>query len=396
MVQVYSMSSTVYFLQTNMSLVKFVNIDNLRIARENMGLDSFEVSKKLSKAKELKDMVAEWEAGTSLPKWSQLETLASLYDISELLLCSNENIQRHKSVPDYRTSSNKGENVKISKLINLVISRQKWLEKALKEKGAPKNSLQSSGKDIKDPRELAEFITEKLDIKLEEIKGFSGVNAKKKTLNYLLKKAEDRGIFIGKTVSYHDIKIEEMRGLFISNEYCPFIIINRKDAESAQIFSFVHELAHLFRKTDSISNSLEFRSFGNEKDSEEVFCNKVAAELLLPIGDLKNKSYDRNDIEALASLYKVSRLFIFYRLKDLGKIERSLQERLEKEIVEETERNVIEMNAKKQESSGGNYTNSMKDSNGALFNRVVAQFYSEEKIGYTEASKLLLCSVEKI
>ena len=55
------------------------------------------------------------------------------------------------------------------------------------------------------------------------------------------------------------------------------------------------------------------------------------------------------------------------------------------------------MNLKKnKKSKGGDYINSMRDSNGNLFNNVVAGLYYEKKIGYVEASRALNFSVEKI
>ena len=72
--------------------VKFINKNNLRIARENMGLVDLFVSKKISSSK--KNLVYEWENGKSLPTWSQISKLSKLYDISELLFFSNETIKK--------------------------------------------------------------------------------------------------------------------------------------------------------------------------------------------------------------------------------------------------------------------------------------------------------------
>jgi Zn-dependent peptidase ImmA (M78 family) len=372
--------------------VKFINKDNLRIARENIGLDVLVASKKITSSK--KNLVYEWENGISLPAWSQVNKLSKLYGIPELLFFSKEIIKKNKSIPDYRVGQSIGNDDKINKLINLVVKRQKWLERELKKEGAQKNSLQGKGRHIKSPAELAIFIKEKLNIDIGEIKKISGMNSRKDVLNYLIKKAENFGIFVGKTISYYKIDVQDMRGLFISNDYCPFIILNRRDAISAQIFSFIHELAHLFRKTDAISNSLDFRKTNHNISDEEIFCNKTAAELLLPENELTKEYYNKFDIDNLADIYKVSKLFIFYRLKELSKIRKEDINKIEDEIKKETEKNIELKNRKK--SQGGNYINNMKDSNGNLFNNFISNSYSENKIGYVEASNLLNCSVEKV
>lgn len=373
-----------------MSTVQSINKDNLRIARENMGLDTVTASKKISQSQ--KDLIAEWESGKSLPTWSQVAKLAKLYNIPELLFFSKETIQKNKVIPDYRVGISDEGDGNVKKLVNLVITRQKWLEKFLKSEGYQKNQLQGSGRNLDTPKQLADFISKKLEINLEDIKKLS---RRKDTLNYLIGKAENKGIYVGKTISYHRLEVDDMRGLFVSNDYCPFIILNRRDALSAQIFSFIHELAHFFRKSDAISNSLDFRNTTQGIDPEEVFCNKVAAELLLPEQDFTKDLYDKTDIEAISERYKVSQLFIFYRLKELGKIRRDIADDLERQIQRETEEN-LRVKAEKEKKNGGNYTNSMKDSNGSLFNRTVHASYLENKIGYVEASNLLRFSPEMV
>jgi Zn-dependent peptidase ImmA (M78 family) len=375
-----------------MNKVEFINIQNLIIARENVGLSTLVASKKISQAKV--DLIAKWESGEDLPTWVQVSKLAKIYYTQELLFFSKDLIERNKSIPDYRIIEEVEEDEGVNKLINLVIKRQRWLEIRLKKDGK-KNTLLGSGKNFDDPERLAVFIKEKLNISIKDIKKFSGEYSSRKVLNYLIGRAEDHGIFIGKTISYHKIGVRAMRGLFVSNEYCPFIILNRKDAVAAQIFSLIHELAHLFRKTEAISNTLYFRQTNAKVDKEEIFCNKVAAELLLPKNDLTQPFYDKSDIDALAETYKVSKLVIFYRLKDLNKIRKERSWSLEQEIKDETEHNLIAKNNKKKES-GGNYVNNMKDSNGGLYNRVVASYYFENKIGYIEASNLLSFSVESV
>ncbi len=381
----------------NMSYVKSININNLKIARENIGLSSFDTSKKMiTSKKQKKDIVADWESGQSLPTWSQITKLAKVYNIPELILFSNESIKVNKVIPDYRVNIDQVENKNIRKLVNFVITRQKWLEHTLKEEGVSKNIIQGSGKTIDSPKRLADFIREKLLISNDEIKKIIGQDSRKITLKYLIQKAEDKGIFVGKTVSYHRLEVDDMRGLFVSNDYCPFIVLNRRDALSAQIFSFIHELAHLFRRSDAISNSLEFRTTDKKVNPEEVFCNQVAAELLLPESDFDQQYYNKLDIDNLSEIYKVSKACLFYRLKELGKISKVIQDDLEKQIKIETDLNLKKKAEQDKNKKGGDYYNAMKDSNGSLFNKVVSNSYLENKIGHTEASKLLRFSPELI
>src|SRR3989338_4982683 len=369
-----------------MSVINLINTTNLKIARENMGMSSLTASKRISSS--AKDVVAEWERGDSLPTWSQVTKLSKIYNVPELLFFSDKPLEKQKVIPDYRVGVNQESDEKIKKLINLVVTRQKWLER-----GSTQNQLQGSGRNLESPRQLADLIREKLKVDITEFKKISG---RKDALNYLIEKAETQGSFVGKTVSYHQIEVEDMRGLFISHDYCPFIILNRRDARAAQIFSFVHELAHYFRRSDAISNTLDFRSTSGNINPEERFCNKVAAELLLPENEFTKVFYDKLDIDAVSDLYKVSKIFIFYRLKELGKIRKGSERALEDEIQKEMQENLRMKAEREKAQSGGNYTNAMRDSNGSLFNRIVYKSYTENKIGYVEASNLLRFSPDMV
>ena len=379
-----------------MGHANFIDTQNLQIARENMGLDTITTSKKITKSQD--DVVKKFESGEKLPTWSQVERLAEVYNISPILLFSGTKITRNKEIPDYRVGASAKSIIAVHKLVNLVITRQKWLESRLKTEGTKENFLQGSGRDMATPKELANFIKKKLGVDHSFIKETSGTGARARVLKYLIQSAEYKGIFVGKTISYHRIEVEDLRGLYISNKYCPYIVINRRDAKAAQIFSFVHELAHLFRKTDSISNSLDFRTVGNKSDDEEIFCNKVAAEFLLPEEDLVQNYYSVSDINSLSHTYKVSELTVFYRLKELRKLRVDDVDGLEMKLIRESKEAVrkMEEDNRKKDTPVGNYVNSMKDSNGSLFNNYVLRLYADNDIGHVEAKNILRFSPELV
>lgn len=376
-----------------MGQVRSINTTNLKIARENTGLDTATASKKLTGSRT--DVVQSFETGEKLPTWTQTERLAKIYNVSPLLFFSNKEIARYKEIPDYRVGVDKENTSSVRQLINFVISRQKWLEKKLNEDGAEENTLQGSGRNFS-PEELANFIKYKLEIEFQFIKQISGNEARAKTLKYLVEKAESKGIFVGKTVSYHRIGVNDLRGLYIGNKYCPFVVINRRDAKAGQIFSFIHELAHLFRNTESISNNLDFRTTGNKSDPEEIFCNKVAAEFLLPKEDLNSNEYRESDIESLSILYKVSELTVLYRLKELKKLRVDSFDEVERRLLQKSKEAVKKAEIEQKKREGGNFVNSMKDSNGSLFNNYVSRLYTDNDIGYVEAKNVLRFSPELV
>jgi Zn-dependent peptidase ImmA (M78 family) len=380
-----------------MDIKALLNRSNLVTARENAGFSTIEATKKVSKSK--KDVVLSWKTGESVPSFTQLENLAKVYQMSPLLLLSHTAIPRQKAIPDFRSGDLSEGKDKINKLVNLVIKRQGWLSEKLTALGFSKNKIVGSGRNHNSPDALAEFIIKKLGINHSDIIGFSGEAGKEKTLKYLVSLLENRQVFVGKTLAQHKLNVKEMRGLFINHDLAPFIVLNRKDAVAGQIFTLMHEVAHLFRATEGIS-TVDFRTldrrYAKDVNAEEVFCNATAAAVLIPASYIADESYDEQDVRSLAAHFNVSNLFVFYRLKSLGKIPRRKVQDLEELLVSETAEAVKQKELKKKKSAGGSHVNNMRDSNGGLFNRVVQSFYIKNQISYSEASNVLKFSAEQV
>lgn len=131
----------------------------------------------------------------------------------------------------------------------------------------------------------------------------------------------DRGVLVFQAAGYD---LEEFRGICICDDEFPVIIVNRKDSMAGKVFTLFHELAHLQRNQ---SNFLR-----NSDDGEEIECNRIAAESLVPESQFKAlvKSFNTDDYNTIANIvakkFKVSREFVFRRLLDSGYIGKSRYE----------------------------------------------------------------------
>src|SRR3989344_8211940 len=150
-----------------MSLVKSIEKETLRTARENMGMDTEAVSGKISKSKKIKDIVQSFESGERLPTWSQVDQLGKIYGVSPILFFPKNGISRNKQIPDFRVGASAEGTPGVNKLVNLVISRQKWLEVRLKSDGVEENRLQGIGQAVTVPKKLARMIIERLGVDRE-------------------------------------------------------------------------------------------------------------------------------------------------------------------------------------------------------------------------------------
>ena len=141
-------------------------------------------------------------------------------------------------------------------------------------------------------------------------------------LRLFIRNAEDVGILvmvsgIVGSNTRRGLDPQEFRGFALSDELAPLVFINGKDTKSAQMFTLAHELAHLWLDASALSNATAASLSGRR---EEVWCNAVAAELLVPLVVFRTELNDEELLDQalrrLSRRFKVSTLVILRRLLD--------------------------------------------------------------------------------
>lgn len=103
-------------------------------------------------------------------------------------------------------------------------------------------------------------------------------------LNRTVTAIEDMGIQV---IHTRDVDISEMRGFSIAEWAFPIIAVNGSDWPRPRLFTLLHELAHLGLRDGGLCDLHEFTGRAHTaSDDIERFCNKVAAAVLMPRGDL--------------------------------------------------------------------------------------------------------------
>ncbi|MCF2141317.1 MAG: XRE family transcriptional regulator [Candidatus Lokiarchaeota archaeon] len=148
-------------------------------------------------------------------------------------------------------------------------------------------------------------------------------------LNNWIKAMEDLGILV---FQISKIPVNIVRGFSISKTPYPTIVINRADRPFGRIYSIVHEFVHII-SIDNKENIFysENNEFNNKsKGNIEAFCNKVAAEVLMPETEFIHQAYkilkqsentwNKKNIKKISKHFWVSQEAILIRLKTFSLI----------------------------------------------------------------------------
>ena len=178
----------------------------------------------------------------------------------------------------------------------------------------------------------------------------------------------------------------EFRGFALFGPLAPLVFVNGADTKAAQLFTLVHELAHIWLGRSALS---EAAMDSRESETEEQWCNSVAAEVLLPLDDLRSDYGGQvtvEELERLAKRYKVSTLVVLKRIFDAGFL--TWDEYTER-YRGEYERVMSLVKDKNGDSGGGNYYRTQPLRLSRQFAKAVISSTLEGSTTYREAYQLL-------
>ena len=359
-----------------------VNPDLLDWALERAGVSADALTGKFPKLRE-------WLSGELAPTLKQLEAFAAATHTAIGLLFLPQPPEEFLPIPDFRTLPEARLSRPSADLLDTIYlcqQRQAWYRDHQHLYGAQPLDFVGSVSVEDEVADVAAGIAHTIGFDLAERSRLSNWS---EALRRLIAQIEDAGVLVmvsGVVGSntHRPLRVEEFRGFALADALAPLIFVNGKDSKAAQMFTLVHELAHLWLGESGISDA---QAATRPDEETERWCNAVAAELLVPLEPLR-QVYQRGDdlqadLQRLARRFKVSTLVIVRRLFDLGALD---EEMLWHTYREELER-VKALTTT--EGGGGDFYNSLGARVSKRFASAVVGSTLEGQTAFTDAFRML-------
>ena len=268
----------------------------------------------------------EWELGELQPTIKQLEDYAQMTHTSLGFLLLQQPPEDEVPIPDFRTIGDRPIGRPSADLLDTVYAcqqRQEWYRDfARSNRDDPVSFVGSLNVGV----HVVDAATAMRDALRFDLAHRRRISTWAEALDYLREQADAIGVLVmfnGVVGSNTHRKLdpEEFRGFALSDELAPIVFVNGADTKAAQIFTLAHELAHLWLGESALSDA----DLGAQpRNPVELWCNRVAAELLVPLESVRDELTDTTDLTAeldrLTRMFKVSTLVVLRRIHDAGRL----------------------------------------------------------------------------
>ena len=294
----------------------------LQWALERAGLDVHKLKPRFPR-------LSAWELGEEKPTLKQLEAFAKATHVPFGYLFLPEPPKERIPIPDFRTI--RGEISSPSpNLLDTIYAMQRrlaWLREERIESEAEPLDFVGSAQLSDDPQAIGQEMRRVVGIGSEwaakRKSWIDAVSEMREAIERIGVMAVINGVVGNNT--HRKLNVEEFRGFSLCDNHTPLIFVNGADAKSAQMFTMAHELAHIW--LGKVGEGLSgFENISPKGTGVETFCDKAAAEFLLPARELKVQwvgvKYEQQPFKTLARRFKVSPIVVGRRAMDLGLVDR--------------------------------------------------------------------------
>lgn len=295
-----------------------------------------------------------WETRAKKPTYNELKTFANATHAPLGMLFLDQPPVETVPIPDFRTIADAevtSPSPDLLETIYICEQRQEWYTDYARANGYDELDFVGSA-TTDDPIETtADKIRRHLEFTAEDR---ARDRSWSDSLRRLIDTTENTGILVmvsgivGNN-THRVLNPEEFRGFALADPIAPLIFINGADTKAAQIFTLIHETAHIWLGQSALTDSTLDTTANN---AIERWCNRVAAEVLIPLASFRPQApYDADELDRLARNYKVSTLVVLRRIFDAGLLQ---WDDFRERYLAERER-VMAFLAGRQGEGGGNF-----------------------------------------
>ena len=253
-----------------------VSPEVLRWARERAGLELADLRGRFPR-------LADWESASIRPTLRQLQGFAKATRAPFGFLFLPEPPAMHLSFADFRTVENRrpqGISPELMDTVHLMRRRQAWLREERMEAETGPVGFVGAASLSDDPAAIGRDMRRVLGL----VDGWAtrvptwtaAVGELRRAVEALGVMAVINGIVGNNT--HRKLDVNEFRGFALSDPHAPLIFVNGADARSAQMFTFAHELAHLWLG-DAGEGLSGFKGLQPGGGEVERFCDRAAARI---------------------------------------------------------------------------------------------------------------------
>lgn len=363
----------------------------LRWARESIGVSLDEAARRAGVSVE---RIEAWEAGDAEPTVAKLRALAKLYQRPLAIFFLPEPPQGFAAMQDFRRLPGQEDHSwsrPLHKVYRRALDQQEAAAEILDDEGET-ISIEVPSIDVRTPPEDAAAIARRA----------FGISTRQQfewrrpedAFTAWLQAVEALGVFVLRT---SDVAVKEMRGFSISSGPIPVIVINALDYPRGQVFTLLHEFAHLMLRQGGLCDLLEPTTPTGR--NIEMWCNAVAGATLMPASEFLDndivgpggaREWEDEVLLQLSMRWSVSQEAVLRRLVTLDRATYDffLQKRREYQAAYDHQRE--EERARRKDKSGGPPPHRMAvRDRGKPYVRLVLDAYHRDAISPSSLSNLL-------
>lgn len=264
-----------------------------------------------------------WASGDKPLTFRQAQTFANKTHVPFGYLFLQHPPEEQLPLPDLRTVGGKQPkrpSAELLDIVKIVMQRQAWYQEYMVDQFIPAPAFIGRFTTQTPYQQVVDDMRQMLGVGLYPERG-----SWEDYYRDLVARIEDAGVMVMRESFLNHwtrpFRASEFRGFAIADDQAPLIFINHADWPSARLFTLIHEFCHIWLGVTGISDGGP-----SNKRQEEVFCNKVAAEFLVPADEFERLWKDdvnvwTENIADLRAHFHVSSWVVARRALTLKKID---------------------------------------------------------------------------